>query len=75
VGELYFQDGVEDLVGKNWNLFSFMKFFILHSYCSVGSITKELPLSAFAVVTLFLLSLDWIDFAVWISRCVCLLWV
>jgi hypothetical protein len=57
-----------------WNLFSFMKLCILESYCSVGRITRELPLSAFAIVALFLLSLDWMDFTVWVSRCVCLPW-
>ena len=47
-----------------WNLYTFIKFCTLDSYFSVGSITRELPLSAFAIVALFVLSLDWIDLAV-----------
>jgi hypothetical protein len=48
-----------------------MKFCILDSYCSVGRITRELLLTAFTIIALFLLSLDWMAFMVWVSWCVC----
>jgi hypothetical protein len=45
-----------------WNLFSFMNLCILDSYCSVGRMTKELPLSAFAIIALLILISFWVEF-------------
>ena len=39
-------------------LFAFMKSCILESYCSVGMMTRVLPLSARVIVALLLWSLD-----------------
>ena len=44
-----------------WKLFSSKKFCILDSYCVIGSMTTELPLSARVIMALFC-TLDWIDF-------------
>ena len=47
-----------------------MKFCILVSYCGVGSMTMEFPLSARVTVALFSFSLVWIDLITFASGCV-----
>ena len=42
----------------------------LDSYCCVGRITMEFPLSALAVMALLSFSLDLIDFIILVSGCV-----
>jgi hypothetical protein len=52
-----------------WKLFSFRKSCILDSYCVVGSITVEFPLSAYVIIALLLCSLLRIDFISLDSGC------
>jgi hypothetical protein len=42
----------------------------LDSYCCVGRITMEFPLSALAMMSLLSFSLDLIDFIILVSGCV-----
>ena len=50
-------------------LFAFMKFCILESYCSVGIVTRMLPLSARGIVALLLWSFDCMLLMVLVSCC------
>ena len=56
-----------------WKLFSSKIFCILDLYCVIGSMTKELPLSACVIVALLFRSMDWIDFISLDSGC--MLWL
>jgi len=56
-----------------WKLFSSKKFCILDSYCVIGSITTEFPLSARVIMALLFCNLDWIDLISLDSGCV--LWL
>ena len=52
-----------------------MKSWIFVSYCLVGRITKEFPLSALAIMASLFLSLVRMDLMVLVSGCVlCLVW-
>ena len=56
-----------------WKLFSSKKFCILDSYCVIGSMTKELPLSARIIMALLFRTLDLIHFISLDSGC--MLWL
>ena len=63
---------LERLVGLDvdvWKLFLLMKSCILDSYWSVGKMTREFPLSAWATMESLDFSLDCTDFRVLVSRC------
>ena len=57
-------------LGAVSNLLLCMKFWTLVSYCSVSRITRELPLSARAIMALLLLSSVCMDLMVLFSECV-----
>ena len=58
-----------------WKLFVCMKSWIFVSYCLVGRITKEFPLSALAIMASLFLGLVCMDLMVLVSWCVlCFVW-
>ena len=57
-------------MGAVWQLFLCRKFCILDSYCCMGSMTKELPLSARVIIALLSLSLVSMDFICLALGCV-----
>jgi hypothetical protein len=67
---IWFWNVLVGFVVDVWNLFLSMKFCILDSYCCMGRMTMELPLSADAIMALLAFSLIRIDFRLLISGCV-----
>ena len=53
-----------------WKLFARIKSVILESYCFMGKIIKELPLSVCAIMASLSLSLVFMLLIVFASRCV-----